>query len=108
MIPPVYIILTLAFTDLESRAKAFAIVSTCAGLGSAAGPLIGGLITSAISWRLSFILQILVVASIVIMGRHFSGANGVKRPFDSTGQFCRQLVWFSSCLASCRPEPMVG
>jgi MFS family permease len=85
MIPPVYIILTVAFADLESRAKAFAIVSASAGLGAAAGPLIGGLITSAISWRASFILQVLVVASIVFMARRFAGAKGVKRPFDITG-----------------------
>src|SRR5215207_11009045 len=61
MIPPIYIILTVAFADLESRAKAFGLVSAAAGLGSAAGPLIGGLITSAISWRASFIAQVLVV-----------------------------------------------
>ena len=36
-------------------------VSGAAGLGSAAGPLIGGLITSYISWRASFLLQVLVV-----------------------------------------------
>ena len=44
MIPPIYIILTVAFADLESRAKAFGLVSAAAGLGSAAGPLIGGFI----------------------------------------------------------------
>src|SRR5215213_2451085 len=85
MIPPIYIILTVAFADLESRAKAFGLVSDAAGLGSAAGPLIGGLITSAISWRASFILQVLVVAGIAVMGRKFAGAKGVKAPFDIMG-----------------------
>jgi MFS family permease len=85
MIPPVYIILTVAFSDLESRAKAFGIVSASAGLGAAAGPLIGGLITSAISWRASFIAQVLVVIGILFMGRRFKGTAGVKAPFDITG-----------------------
>ena len=85
MIPPVYIILTVAFSDLESRAKAFAIVSAAAGLGAAAGPLIGGLITSAISWRASFIAQVLVVVGILYMGRRFKGTPGVKAPFDIVG-----------------------
>src|SRR5215218_9642984 len=85
MIPPIYIILTVAFSNLESRAKAFGLVSAAAGLGSAAGPLIGGLITSAISWRASFILQVLVVAGIAVMGRKFVGAKGVKAPFDILG-----------------------
>jgi len=85
MIPPVYIILTVAFSDLESRAKAFGIVSASAGLGAAAGPLIGGLITSAISWRASFIAQVLVVVGILFMGRRFKGTPGAKAPFDITG-----------------------
>jgi MFS family permease len=87
MIPPIYIILTVAFADLESRAKAFGIVSAAAGLGAAAGPLIGGLITSAISWRAMFIVQALVVLGIIIMGRRFAGAKGVKGPFDILGAF---------------------
>jgi MFS family permease len=85
MIPPIYIILTVAFADLESRAKAFGLVSAAAGLGAAAGPLIGGLITSAISWRASFIAQVLVVLAILVMGRKFTGAKGVKASFDVTG-----------------------
>src|SRR5215204_379458 len=51
LIPPVYILATIAFTDLTSRAKAFGVISGMGGLGAAAGPLIGGLITTAISWR---------------------------------------------------------
>jgi len=85
MIPPIYILLTIVFSDLESRAKAFGIVSAAAGLGSAAGPLIGGLITSAISWRASFIVQVIVVASIMVMGRQYAGAKGTKSVFDVMG-----------------------
>ncbi len=85
MIPPIYIILTVAFADLESRAKAFGLVSAAAGLGSAAGPLIGGLITSYISWRASFIAQVLVVLAILLMGRKFAGAKGTKTGFDIVG-----------------------
>ena len=59
MIPPIYILITVLFPDIKSRAKYFGIVSGAGGLGAAAGPLIGGLITSAISWRASFGLQVL-------------------------------------------------
>ncbi len=85
MIPPIYIILTVAFSEVESRAKAFGIVSAAAGLGAAAGPLIGGIITSAISWRASFIAQVLVVAGIIILARSYSGAKGTKTSFDIMG-----------------------
>jgi MFS family permease len=67
MIPPIYIIITVAFTDLPSRARYFGVISASAGVGAAVGPLIGGLITSAISWRASFVAQALVVAVIVYM-----------------------------------------
>src|SRR3954467_3143315 len=51
LIPPVYILATLWFTDLTRRAWAFGVISGLGGIGAAAGPLIGGVITSAISWR---------------------------------------------------------
>jgi MFS family permease len=72
LIPPVYILITVAYDDVRSRAKYFGIVSGAAGLGAAAGPLIGGLITSTISWRASFILQVLVVAWIIVMARRIT------------------------------------
>jgi MFS family permease len=67
MIPPIYILVTVTFADAKSRARYFGVVSGAAGLGSAAGPLIGGLVTSAISWRASFILQVLIVATIIAL-----------------------------------------
>jgi MFS family permease len=70
LIPPIYILITVLFDDVKTRAKWFGVVSGAAGLGSAAGPLIGGLITSYISWRASFLLQVLVVAAIAFMARH--------------------------------------
>jgi MFS family permease len=69
MIPPIYILITVLFPDVKSRAKYFGAVSGAGGLGAAAGPLIGGLVTSAASWRASFGLQVLVVAWIVMLGR---------------------------------------
>ena len=69
MIPPIYILVTVTFPDVKSRARYFGVVSGAGGLGAAAGPLIGGLVTSAISWRASFGLQVLVVAWIILLAR---------------------------------------
>jgi MFS family permease len=87
MIPPIYILATVMFTELESRSKALGIISASAGLGAAAGPLIGGVITSAINWRASFWLQVLVVAGIFVMARRLSdpGIQGAKPAFDIVG-----------------------
>ncbi|NMH95905.1 MFS transporter [Pseudonocardia acidicola] len=69
LIPPIYILITVLFDDLKTRARWFGVVSGSAGLGAAAGPLIGGLITSYISWRASFGLQALVVIAIIWLAR---------------------------------------
>src|SRR3954468_3268340 len=55
LIPPVYILTTLLFTEVTSRARAFGAISAMGGVGAAAGPLIGGLFPSAISGRPPFI-----------------------------------------------------
>jgi MFS family permease len=78
MIPPIYIIITVLFDDLPSRARSFGQVSAAAGIGAAAGPLIGGLITTSISWRASFVLQAGVVAAIFVM------ASRIKAPTRTT------------------------
>ncbi len=87
MIPPIYILTTVSFTDLKSRAKAFGVISAMAAVGSAAGPLIGGLVTSAISWRASFVLQALVVLGILFLSRRIidAGVTGAKPRFDYIG-----------------------
>ena len=69
LIPPIYILITVLFDDIKTRARYFGVVSAAGGVGAAAGPLIGGLITSYISWRASFLLQALVVAAIVWLAR---------------------------------------
>src|SRR4051794_9976831 len=47
LIPPVYILTTLRFTDLTSRARAFGVISGMGGIGAAAGPPIGGAVPTA-------------------------------------------------------------
>jgi MFS family permease len=87
MIPPIYILITVAFPDVESRAKYFGVVSGAGGLGAAAGPLVGGLITSTTTWRASFLLQVLVVASILVLARRIADPprGGPKPRFDFAG-----------------------
>src|SRR5262249_30098849 len=86
-IPPIYILITISFSDLRERAKSFGVVSAAAGIGSAAGPLIGGLVTSALSWRASFLLPGVVVAATVLLWRRIAQpAGSTARPhFDFTG-----------------------
>jgi MFS family permease len=87
LIPPVYILTTLLFTEVTSRARAFGAISAMGGVGAAAGPLIGGLITSAISWRAAFIFQALIIALIVLLSRRIEDPlpPDPTRSFDTGG-----------------------
>jgi MFS family permease len=87
LIPPIYILITVLFDDLKTRAKWFGVVSGAAGLGAASGPLIGGLITSYVSWRASFLLQVVVVAAIALLARRIDDPPlPAQRPsFDVVG-----------------------
>jgi MFS family permease len=87
LIPPVYILTTLLFTEVTSRARAFGLVSALGGIGAAAGPLVGGLITAAFSWRWAFVFQALIVALIVWLSRRLEDplAPDMSRPFDTGG-----------------------
>lgn len=87
LIPPVYILTTVLFKDLGSRARAFGIISGLGGIGAAAGPLIGGLITTSISWRAAFVFQAIVIGVIVVLGRAIEDPvpPDPDRPFDLLG-----------------------
>jgi MFS family permease len=87
LIPPVYILATLWFSDLTSRAWAFGVISGLGGIGAAAGPLIGGVITTGISWRAAFVFQALIVVTIVLLSRRMADplAPDPTRPFDAVG-----------------------
>jgi MFS family permease len=87
MIPPIYILITVSFDNLKERAKAFGIISAMAGLGAAAGPLIGGTITTTITWRASFASEVVVIFIIWLLTRRIPERpmTGPKRSLDVVG-----------------------
>src|SRR3954462_8579926 len=75
------------FHDLTSRARAFGVISGLGGIGAAAGPPIGGGITTGISWRAAFVFQALLIPTIALLSRatvHPVGPDP-DRPFDAGG-----------------------
>jgi MFS family permease len=87
LIPPVYILTTMLFSDVTSRARAFGVIAGMGGVGAAAGPLIGGVIATAISWRAAFVFQAAIVAVIIVLSRSIVDpvAPDPTRPFDMLG-----------------------
>jgi MFS family permease len=96
LIPPVYILATLWFADLTSRAWAFGVISGLGGVGAAAGPLIGGVITTGISWRAAFVFQALVVGTILLLSRRLVDPLPADpaRPFDAVGAILSAVGMF--------------
>jgi MFS family permease len=88
LIPPVYILATIFYSDMASRARAFGAISAAAGIGAALGPLVGGLITTTTSWRVSFLLQAVLVVGIVFLSRRIEDTRPDRATaprFDLTG-----------------------
>src|SRR4029453_15385210 len=87
LIPPAYILPPLLSTGLSRRARGFGRISGVGGIGAATGPLIGGLITTAISWRAAFLFQTAVIVVIVLLSRKLVDPlpPDPTSPFDTVG-----------------------
>jgi MFS family permease len=67
VIPAIAALTAANYTDRE-RALAFGLLGGIAGAGVAAGPLIGGFVTSALTWRVVFAAETVVVAGLLLFG----------------------------------------
>jgi EmrB/QacA subfamily drug resistance transporter len=65
--PAALSLLTTTFTEAGERAKAFGIYGAIAGSGASLGMLLGGLLTSTLSWRYTMFVN-LIFAAIAIAG----------------------------------------
>jgi MFS family permease len=110
LIPPVYILTTLRFADLTSRARAFGVISALGGIGAAAGPLLGGVIAEGISWRAAFVFQAAVVAAIVILSRRIEDPIDADptRPFDAAGAILSSVGMFCLVFGLLQADNNVG
>ena len=68
MVIPAIAALTATNYTGKERALAFAMLGGIAGAGVAAGPLIGGFVTTALSWRVVFAAETVVVVAILLFG----------------------------------------
>ncbi|HEX6460799.1 MAG TPA: MFS transporter [Thermoleophilaceae bacterium] len=65
LVIPAIAALTAANYEGTERALAFALLGGIAGAGAAAGPLIGGFVTTELSWRVVFAAETVVVVAIL-------------------------------------------
>jgi EmrB/QacA subfamily drug resistance transporter len=63
----------------KDRALAFGIVGGVAGAAIAAGPLIGGWVTTEFSWRYVFAGEVVIVVAILLLRRRLTPVPGLER-----------------------------
>ena len=72
----------------KTRAKVFALVGASGAIAAAIGPLIGGFVTTLLSWRVGFLIEALIIAVVLL------GSRGIRdvpytgdRSIDIPGAF---------------------
>jgi len=119
LIMPAIVALVASNFAQSQRPRAYGLVASAGAIAVAAGPLIGGLFTTYLSWRWVFVGEVLVV--LVIWGwpvawptRRLSRVRGSTR----SAPCCPRSAWGSSSMAFCargrggssspRPMPPAG
>ncbi|WP_323746038.1 MFS transporter [Catenulispora pinisilvae] len=89
MNPVAMSIITNVFTDAKDRAKAIGLWSAAFGVSMALGPVVGGLLLSAFSWRSIFWVNVPVGVAAVVLTRAFvpESKAPTARRFDPVGQW---------------------
>ena len=81
LVLPAIVSLVAATYEGQRRALAFGLIGGVAGAAVAAGPLIGGWVTTELSWRYVFAAETVVVIGILLLrGRLVAGAAAARRP----------------------------
>ena len=100
--PSVFSIISVTFAEGAERNKALGILGGIAGSGAAIGVLLGGVLTSYISWEWIFFVNIPIAAlALALVPRYVreSHAAGLAKHFDAWGAVTVTAPSASKCLA---------
>src|SRR5436305_5117101 len=79
LIMPAIVALVASNFVRRERPRAYGLVASAGAIAVAAGPLIGGLFTTYLSWRLVFAGEVLVVLVILALTRKMAGSESGER-----------------------------
>ena len=87
MLPAMITLITANFAPGMERVRAYAVVPAVAAIGAGVGPIIGGFLTTYVSWRLGFLLGAVVVVFCLAMSGRITDASVAKHrlKFDYVG-----------------------
>ena len=92
LVIPAIVSLIAATYSGSQRALAFGIIGGVAGAAIAAGPLIGGWVTTELSWRYVFAGETVIVIAILLVRRRLPRVAAAARPPDARRRRRRALV----------------
>jgi MFS family permease len=79
LIMPAIVALVASNFPAESRPRAYGLVASAGAIAVAAGPLIGGLVTTYWTWRLVFAGEVVIVVGILALARRMQDAPAERR-----------------------------
>jgi DHA2 family methylenomycin A resistance protein-like MFS transporter len=88
LVPSSLAVLRATYADAAERARAVGVWAAVAGIAAAAGPIIGGLLVTSVSWRAVFVLNVPVGAVALLLAARCVAPDGARRGggFDPAGQ----------------------
>jgi DHA2 family methylenomycin A resistance protein-like MFS transporter len=95
LVPSSLALLRGMYDDAAERARAVGIWGAIAGIGAASGPILGGMLVTAISWRAVFVVNIPIGLVGLVLGRlsiqdagraSTEGGRPTRARFDAPGQ----------------------
>lgn len=67
----------------KDRITAFAVIGAVSGAAAAAGPLIGGYVTTYLSWRYVFFAEVIIMAFVLLFAKSFTASKSEStKPID--------------------------
>lgn len=92
-VPASLALLRAAYPDVTARARAIGVWGGIAGLAAASGPILGGLLVSAVNWRLVFFVNVPIgVISMLLTARYVPHPERRPRALDLPAQVVEVLA----------------
>lgn len=99
-VPASLALLRAAYPDLGPRARAVGVWGGIAGIAAAAGPILGGVLITAASWRLVFFINVPIgLAAMVLTAQYAPAPKACPRSLDPAAQLAGVLALAALALA---------